>query len=277
MYDQLIARIAERLALPRPIKAQTQRQLSRYCTEESSETAKLLLSATDLLEEEELDIIFAAQFTPDRDDQTAISDLLYHWQPTEEEIQRMAEDVCRHTSHAVVLLPGEVEAPLSLHEVMTERFIRLLGLQRTAEPRISAALREVLPNEMWPMATALLRQRGFTRKRQAWFVGFVSHMSRQHPITEPLLAATAEFVADAPTLDADTLVRSAGELVKAARGLLTNAQGGRTYWSADVAQHHQYRGQGQVDQSLLKHREEDEKRLRQIEADLQTFDPEAEH
>ena len=130
MYEQLVTRIAEQLALPRPIKAQTQRQLSRHCSDESTETAKFLLSATDLLEEDELDIVFAAQFTPDCDDQIAVSELLYHWRPSEEEISRITDDACRHTHHAIVVLPGEVEAPLPLHEVMADRFIRLLALQR---------------------------------------------------------------------------------------------------------------------------------------------------
>lgn len=273
MYDQLVTRVAERLALPRPIKAQTQRQLSHHCNDESTETARFLLSATDLLEEEELDIVFAAQFTPDRDDQVAVSELLYHWQPTAEEISRMPDDVCRHTDRAIVVLPGDVEAPLPLHEVMADRFIRLLSLHRAPEPCVSAALREVLPSAMWALGTALLRQRGFDAARQAWFVTFIGHMVRRHGVDEPLLAATAEFVADTPTLDAGTLLRAAGEQVKAAGGLLANARGGRTYWSADVAQHHHYRGQGEVDQNLLKHRQEEEERLRLIESDLQHFDP----
>ena len=273
MYDQLVTRIAERLALPRPIKAQTQRQLARHCSNESTETARILLSATDLLEEEELDIVFAAQFTPDRDDQVAVSDLLYHWRPSADEIERMTEDVCRQTPHAIVVLPGDVEAPLPLHEVMADRFIRLLALQRTAEPCVSAALREVLPSAMWPVGTALMRQRGFNAERQSWFATFAEHMVRSHPVDEALLAAMAEFVADAPALDIDTLIRSAGELVKAARGLVANARGGRTYWSADVAQHHHYRGQGEVDHNLLKYRREDEQRLQLIESGLRTFDP----
>lgn len=273
MYEQLVTRIAEQLALPRPIKAQTQRQLSRHCSDESTETAKFLLSATDLLEEDELDIVFAAQFTPDCDDQIAVSELLYHWRPSEEEISRITDDACRHTHHAIVVLPGEVEAPLPLHEVMADRFIRLLALQRAPEPRVSAALREVLPSSMWALGTALLRQRGFEATRQSWFVAFIEHMVRRHPVDEALLAATAEFVAAAPGIDPATLLRSAGEQLKAARGLVANARGGRTYWSADVAQHHHYRGQGEVDQNLLKHRQEEEQWLRLIELDLQHFDP----
>lgn len=273
MYEPFIARLAERLAMPRVIKPQTQRQLERHCSEASDEIEALLRRATEWLEEEELDLVFAAQFTPNREDQVAVSDLLYHWRPTPDQIDRMTPDVCQRQPQAIIVLPGDVKAPLPLHEVMAERFIRLLGLQRTAEPCVSAALREILPGNMWPTATALLRQRGFTPRRQHWFVSFVAHMSRQHPISESLLATAAEFVAETPRLEIDAMVRNAGELVKAAHGLVSHARGGRAYWSADVAQHHHYRGQGEIDENLVQNRQDEEELLRQIEADLQTFDP----
>ena len=112
--------------LAEPIKPQTERQLSRHLTENSTDTATFLLKAAQLLEEYELDILFAPQFTPEMSDQAAVSDLLYHWRPDTEELERLAPDLCRQVKHAVLLLAGDIEAKLTLHEVMVDRFVSLL-------------------------------------------------------------------------------------------------------------------------------------------------------
>jgi len=271
MYDQLRDRIAQLLTRPRTLKPQTERQLSRYLTEHSAEMVPFLADAAARLEEHELDILFAPQFTPHLDDQAAVSDLLFHWQPTPEKLDQLVPDLCAQVGHVVVQLPGDVEAKLTLHEVMVERFVRLLHLHHAPAPGVSASMRESLPNELWSVATALLRQRGFTPTRQAWFARFVCHMASRHPIDQAQLEAAAQFIAGQPTLDGAALAVAAEAMVRAAVGSAAYAQSGRTYWSPDVAQHHHYHGQGQVDQGLVKTRQEEAEQLKMIEEDLKTF------
>jgi len=272
MYDQLKNRIAELLSRPRPIKPQTQRQLARHLTESSTDTQTFLSEAAKQLEEYELDIIFAPQFTPEMQDQAAVSDLLYHWHPDADQLDRLAPELCAQVKHAVLQLAGDVDARLTLHEVMVDRFVRLLHLDRAPPPEVSATIRDALPCEMWGHATALLRQRGFAPAQQVWFARFISHMAARHRVTEDQLAAAAHFIGGQATLDRDTVIDALRAQVNAADGSVAYAQGGRTYWSPDVAQHHHYRGQGQVDRGLVQDRQDDAERLKVIESDLLAFD-----
>jgi hypothetical protein len=49
------------------------------------------------------------------------------------------------------------------------------------------------------------------------------------------------------------------------------AAGGHAYWSPDVAQHHQYRGQGQIDHDRLVSREADVQHVTELVAALRSF------
>jgi hypothetical protein len=272
MYENLKDRISELLSRPRPIKRQTERQLSLHLEDHGVDVATFLREAAQLLEEHELDILFAPQFTPALEDKVAVSDLLYRWRPGAEELATLVEDLCATLTHASIELPGEPAAKLTLHEVMVERFVRLLHLDRAPEPTVAASMRDSLPSELWTVATALMRERGFTPQRQSWFAGFVNHMAGRHSVTAELLEAAAIFIGGEPSVDREALLNAAGSLLRASEGSVAYAQGGRAYWSADVAQHHQYRGEGQIDTDLVRLREEEVERLKLIESDLRTFE-----
>jgi len=271
MYQELKAAIIDLLARSRPLKPQTERQLSRYMTEHSEELYAFLRDASKDLEEHEIEILFGPQFTPDAQDQADVSQTLNHWRPTSKEITQLICDICKELPFTTVQLPGDVAAKLTLHEVMVERFVRLLHLERAPEPRVSAAIRDTLPCDLWPFAMAMLRQRGFTPQRQEWFAQFACYMASRHPVTREQLADASEFIADQPSLDPVALVPAVHALVRAARDSVVFAQKGRTYWSPDVAQHHHYHGQGQVDGDLVQNRQEEEKRLQVIADDLEAF------
>jgi hypothetical protein len=275
MYDQLRDRIADVIARPRPMKPQTERQLADRLAERSTNLRTFLLAAAEALEDHELDVLFAPQFTPSLDDQAAVSDLLYHWRPSAEQIEQLVQDVGEQASHAVVELPDGSEARLTLHEVMVDRFVRLLRLDQNPEPAVAAALRDSLPNDLWTVAAALVRQRGFAPRHQAWFAHFVNHMTGLHAVGRGLLQTTADFIAQQPDLTRDALLEEARAQVKAANGSVAYARSGHAYWSPDVAQHHQYRGQGQIDQALIQQRQDEAQWLAMIEQDLQTFEDEA--
>ncbi len=271
MYKELKATIIDLLTRSKPLKPQTERQLSRYMTEHSAELHVFLRDAAKDLEEHEIEILFGPQFTPDAQDQADVSQTLNHWRPTSKEITQLVCDICKELPFTTVQLPGDVAAKLTLHEVMVERFVRLLHLERAPEPHVSAAIRDALPCDLWPFAMAMLRQRGFTPPRQEWFTQFVCYMASRHSVTRAQLADASEFIADQPSLDSVALVSAVHALVRAARDSVSFAQKGRTYWSPDVAQHHHYRGEGQVDEDLVQNRREEEKRLQVIADDLEAF------
>src|SRR5207253_549806 len=74
------------------------------------------------------DITFGPLFTPTLDERAELADLLYHWRPTAEQLQQLVTELSKEVSHTLVLLDDGSKTELSLHEVMIERFVRLLRL-----------------------------------------------------------------------------------------------------------------------------------------------------
>ena len=275
MYDQLKSRVADLLARPRPMKPQTERQLAQHLAEHSTGMAPFMLCAAMVLEEYELDIAFGPLFTPTLDERAEVADLLFHWRPTPEQLDRLVADLCAQVPHATVRLPDGTEAKLTLHEVMVERFVRLLRLDHGPDPATAAALREVLPADLWNVGVALLCDPGMTSPHQAWFVSLVSHMSARHGLSRAALETAADFVARQPKLDRAAVVAAAEALLRATEGTTAYAAGGHAYWSPDVAQHHHYRGQGRIDEDLLARRQEELERVTALVEDVRTFEPAA--
>jgi len=273
VYPQLKARVAELLSRPRPMKPQTERQLAPHLAEHSTGLASLLLCAAEVLEEYELDIVFGPLFTPTLDERAELADLLYHWRPTTQQLDQLVSELTAEVAHATVILPDASHAKLTLHEVMIERYVRLLRLEHGPDPATSAALREVLPADLWPLGVALLCERGMTPRHQAWFVAFLNHAAGRRPLSRDALETAAQFVASQPSLELLDVVASAEALLRATQGTAAYAAGGHAYWSPDVAQHHHYRGEGRVDEESLIRRHAEVERLAALTQDLRTFQP----
>jgi hypothetical protein len=272
MYDQLKSRLAELLVRPRPMKPQTERQLAQHLAEHSSGTVAFLLCASSVLEDHELDILFGPTFTPTLDERAEVADLLYHWRPNEGDVRRLIEELSAEVAHAIVQLPDGSHAPLTMHEVMADRFVRLMRLDSAPDARTAAALREVLPAELWPLSIALLCEPGMTPRHQLWFAAFVNHASALATMSRGFLETTAEFIATHRNLDPAFLASAAEALMRATDKTVTYAAGGHAYWSPDVAQHHQYRGQGNVDRDRLAAREAEVQHVAELVAALRSFD-----
>ena len=271
MYDQLRSRLAALLVRPRPLKPQTERQLAQHLAEHSIGTAPFLLCASSVLEDHELDILFGPMFTPTLDERAEVADLLYHWRPTDQDVQQLIDDLAAEVSHAVVQLPDGTWAPLTMHEVMADRFVRLMRLDSAPDAHTAAALREVLPAELWPLSIALLCEPGMTPRHQLWFAAFVNHASAHAAMSRGFLQTTAEFIATQRNLDPAALASSAEALMRATDTTAAHAAGGHAYWSPDVAQHHQYRGQGHIDLDRLAAREAEVQHVSELVAALRSF------
>jgi hypothetical protein len=273
MYDSLKSRLASLLSRPRPLKPQTERQLGQHMAEHSLSTPAFLLCAAHVLEEYELDILFGPMFTPTLDERAGLSDLLLDWRPDAGQLAQLVAELAAEVPYAVVRLPDGTEAPLTLHEVMVERYVRLLRLDQGPEPETAAALRAALPEDLWPVAVALLYERGMTPRHQAWFAAFVGHVAALHPLSRESLETAADFVASQPTLERSAVTAAADALMRATQGTAAYAAGGHAYWSPDVAQHHHYRGQGRVDVDRIDQRQAEVRQVATLVEDLRTFEP----
>jgi hypothetical protein len=273
MYEQLKSRVASLLARPRSMKPQTERQLAHHLAEHSGAgTASFLLCAAAVLEDYELDILFAPVFTATLDERAELADLLFHWRPTPEQLTQLIADLCEMVPSVPITLPDGGEAQLTLHEVMIERFVRLLRLDAGPDAPTAAALRESLPADLWPIGIALLCERGMTPAKQAWLTSFVGHVASRHPITRGLLEVLTDFIAGQPTLDRPSLVQAADSLLRAAQGTAAYTSSGHAYWSADVAQHHHYRGQGHLDTTRIAQQQAELEQVAMMVEDLRTFE-----
>jgi len=272
MYQQLKSRVESMLRRPRPLKPQTERQVQQYLAEHHSNLSQMLLCAADVLEEYELDIVFGPLFTPSLDDRAELADLLLTWRPSAAELARLPNELCSSLSHAIVRLPDGTEAQLSLHEVMAERFVNLLRLDKAAEPALAKRMSDALPPALAPVAVALLCEPGMTPAKQQWFAMFVSHVaSHGRVISRGLLQTVAEFIASQPALDRQRVLTAAQALRVATESTAAHTSTGHTYWSADVAQHHHYRGQGFVDRERAEHDQAELERVNAMLDELQTF------
>jgi hypothetical protein len=186
------------------------------------------------------------------------------------------QDLSAELLSVPVLLPDGREAQLTVHEVMIDRFVRLLRLEHAPEPATAATMREALPAELWPIGVALLCERGMTPAHQRWFAAFVNHVSGRREPSRGLLEAIAEFIGGQKSLDRMALVVAAEALSRATQQTAAYAAGGHAYWSPDVAQHHQYRGQGKVDQERLEQRQADVEYVAALVEDLKAFEAPAE-
>jgi hypothetical protein len=59
--------------------------------------------------------------------------------------------------------------------------------------------------------------------------------------------------------------------MRATQGTAAYAAGGHAYWSPDVAQHHQYRGEGKIDQQRVEQQQAEVERVTALVEDLRTF------
>ena len=272
MYDQLKSRLIALLARPRPFRSQTDRQIHQYLSEHSTNLPSFLLCAADLLEDHELDILFGPIFTPTLDERGELADLLFHWKPTAQRLQQLVADLCREVPHGIVRLPDGTPAPLTFHEVMAERFIRLLRLDHAPTPPVSAALRESLPAELWPIAIALLCEPGMSARHQEWFAAFVAHAAARRSLSRESLETAVDFLKSQANLSHGTLITAAAALLRATEGTAAYTAAGHSYWSPDVAQHHHYRGQGNIDKERVALRLAEVERVTALVEDLRTFD-----
>jgi len=254
------------------MKPQTQRQLTQHLSERNTDLVTFLLCAPDVLEDFELETIFGPIFTPALDQRAQLTDLLFDGHPADEQLTKVVDDVCRQRSHTTIRLPDGSEAKLTLHKVLVERFVRLLRLEAAPDAVTAAALRDVLPQELWPVGIALMCEHGITPRHQSWLAAFIGHMAARRALSRGLLEDLVRFIASQSNLERLPLLSAAEALLRATEGSAAYAAGGHAYWSPDVAQHHHYRGQGRVDPVRLEQQQAELEHVNALVEDLRTFE-----
>jgi hypothetical protein len=111
-----------------------------------------------------------------------------------------------------------------------------------------------------------------TSAHQRLLAAFVHHVSTRRPLTREMLETATDFIARQKNLDRTAILSAAEALMRATQGTAAYAAGGHAYWSPDVAQHHQYRGEGKIDQQRLEERQAEVERVATMVEDWKTFE-----
>ena len=282
-FDLLAEAIASMLRRPRALKPQALRHIDEHLAGRDERIEDFLCRAPRELEDFEVEIIFAPLFTPTFEEQLEFADALKRVRPSEEQGEEIAARVLRlvernverhgeqHGGQGAVVLPSGETAPLALHEVLVARFVRLLHLQRAPLPQVASAIERCLSAEVAQAALTLLRVKAVGAEHQAWLIGFLDFLSDRRPLDRHTIEVLLDFLAAQASLDEEQVWKGFTALLRAAEDAGSFVQKGRMYWSSDVAEHHQFRGQGTVDSAELSRRMDEFRVVEGLHRDLKAY------
>lgn len=272
MPDELKSRLRSVVTQPRTLKPQTERHIHEYLEEADEDLQHFFDTAADRLEEYELETLFGPIFTPSPDERAAFSAPLSERVPDSGEVDRLVVELAAENLRTEILLPDGRQPLLPVHAVMLDRFVRLQRFTHAPSPDRAAALRKAVPSELHDHVLAIARHRAFgTPSRQDWLADYLAHVGAARTLTLDDLHALTELLASQRDLQPDVLKDVIADTLKSARTALQTARQGHQYLSGDVAQHHQYRGEGVVDKQRVSDKRQELALLEQLERDLLGF------
>lgn len=272
MLDALKKELRAALAQPRVLKPQTERHLHEYLDEEAESYQEFFDAAATRLEDYQIEMLFGPVYTPTMAEQARFSDLVTDETPAAAAIAGAVEELADESLRTEISLPDGTTATLPLHLVTIERYVKLLRLTHAPTGETAAALRAAAPEGLTGHVLALARHRAFaTAERQAWLAEFLASVAPRRPLGEADLDTLAGLMASQRDLRPEAVVAAVRDSLRSAQTSLNQARQGHQYLSSDVAEHHQFRGQGTVDPVRVQAKSREVKLLEQLEADLQQF------
>lgn len=269
--DRIREVLLDVLSRPRSLRQQTLRHLEDHVEGGEEDLRRFLATAARELEDYEVEILFAPVFTPTPQEQIEVGEPLARHRPARATVEAIIDELRRTVTTCQIALPGGGTAPLAVHEVLIDRYVTLLRLDAAPELEVVDSLRETLPGELVPLTLALLRRKGITRRHQQWAARFLEFARGRHAIDRELVELLLDFLASRGSLDHADMEQGLDSLLRATMEAGTFAQRGRMYWSSEVAEHHQFRGQGRVDDEQIDRAAREIRILETLRADMEAF------
>ena len=269
--EKLKGTIATMLHRPRELKPQTQRHLYDHVDGQDADFPDFFARAAQELEDYQIEILFAPIFTPDFNEQLEVTECLTDYFPTPDETVDLIGELTASVASCPIVLPDGSTAPLGLHEVLIERFVKLLCFDRVPDQKVTDTTLQNLSEDSGKLALTLMRRTGMTPAHQEWLAHFLVFVSDRHPLEREMLEALVDFLASQNKLDHEGLSKSLDGLLRATVDAGNFAQQGRRYWSSDVAEHHQFRGQGIIDEKQVEDAKREARILELLTTDLESF------
>jgi hypothetical protein len=272
MHDKLKAKLRLLITQPRPLKPQTERHILEHLDGEPGDWQRFFDNAAEQIEEFEIETLFGPIFTPSFDEQAEVAELLVDAVPDDDAIEQLVDDLAADRLGTEIHLPDGTTATLPLHAIMIERYVKLQRLSHAPATDIAIALSDVSEPAVRRFALAIARHRAFgTHERQTWLARFLTHVASRRAVGVGDLVVLAEFMSTQRDLEHIALAAAITDAVRSSQTALTAARQGHTYLSSDVAEHHHYRGQGNIDPKRVSAKKQEALILELLEADLHDF------
>ncbi|MCS6266415.1 MAG: hypothetical protein H2174_02505 [Vampirovibrio sp.] len=215
LLDTLTAAVIKRLSLPRPLSPQVSNALADNYTVSESEYEVFFAEKLNTLDDYEIDLVFSPQFTPKPADYDAACAVLGTQQLIASEFTALLVAVLNELPAVQMILPSGATVGLPLHEVMVQRFLKLLFLTES----VPAVLSETLQTCTFPAAilarlTYCVRQSIYKLDKYAQFFALLlKHFSQKADMTLEKTLFVHEFIQTYKPAALDEMIRQLNALI----------------------------------------------------------------
>lgn len=212
----LVNVIIQRLSLPRPLSLQVSTALADNYTVSEAEYEAFFANKLATLDDYEVDLVFSPQFTPKTDDLDAVFACLGVHVLTPAEMDTLIEQIVTAGVGMPLVLPSGSTVVLPLHEVMVQRFVRLLFVAEVVPEPFVQALTAVATVEttIYNRLLYLVRQPIYRRGQYApLFATLLTGFAEKTALTLEKVVFLHEFIQTYKPAALTDLVRQINALI----------------------------------------------------------------
>jgi hypothetical protein len=215
LLESLTAEVIKRLSLPRPLSPQVSNALAdNYSTSEAEYDAFFAEKLTTL-DDYEIDLVFSPQFTPKPADYDAVCSILGVHQLSSAESASILASVLKQLPTIPIVLASGATVSLPLHEVMVQRFLKLLFLTEAIPAVLAKTLQSAtFPTFILARLTYCVRQSIYRLDKYAqFFAQLLQHLSQKTEMTLEKILFVHEFIQTYKPTSVEEMTRQLNALI----------------------------------------------------------------
>lgn len=224
--DWLLKKLAEDLSRERVISPQVLEYISGHYHVGEADLADFFANRIPELEEYELDLIFSPLFTPTFEDKAGYAPILEAEALDAQEIRQTVQMLVEKPVYGHFLTPRRENIPMVLKDVMIERFVGRLSLDKPIHPDVYAAIEAAVPENSRPQVVTLARNSVWQDLwRQEMFKAFLTVFHKRHNFALEKVSYLTDFVRTYRPSGLEDLERQLESLIQSCRKDLESVQG----------------------------------------------------
>jgi hypothetical protein len=196
LLQALTACLVERLLLPRPLSPQVSTALAGNYSTSEAEYEVFFAEKLSALDDYEIDLTFSPQFTPKPADFDAIFSVVGVQHVSQTDMATLLVSVLNQVASVPVVLPSGATVAFPLHEVMLQRFLKLLFLTDVVPPVLVEALQvKTIPAVVAVRLAYCVRQSIYRLDKYAQsFAALIQHFASKTTMTLEKTVFVHEFI-----------------------------------------------------------------------------------